>query len=123
MTVKKRSVGKPRKFKAPADLVKVIEKYFNSTKQSEWTVTGLSLLVGSKQLLNDYEKRDGFKNIVRTAKLMVENAYELGLRESGGASNIFALKNFGWTDKTEIEQSGEFIITVRGLPIDEELKP
>ena len=91
-------VGKPLKFKSPAELKKVIEDYFNSTPHDEWTVTGLSLLVGSKQLLNDYEKRDGYKEFVVTAKLIVENSYELSLRKHGRTGDIFALKNFGWKD-------------------------
>lgn len=96
-----RLVGKPRKYETPEDLIKVIEKYFNDTIESEWTVSGLSLKVGSKQLLNDYEDREGFKEIVREAKLMIENGYEKELRKYGRPGTIFALKNFGWTDRTE----------------------
>jgi len=78
----------------------------------EYTVTGLALSIGaSKQLLDDYQKREGFKEIVKEAKLIVENAYEISLRRHGRSGDIFALKNFGWTDRTEQD------ITSGGKPI------
>lgn len=93
--------GRPRKFKTSEELKELMENYFNNTNREEWTVTGLSLLVGSKQLLNDYEKRDEFKEIITEAKLLVENGYELDLKKHGRTGTIFGLKNFGWKDKTE----------------------
>jgi len=97
----KRSVGKPRKFETPEDLQKVVEQYFGDTEMDEYSVTGLALVVGSKQLIQDYEKREEYKGIIRRAKLIVENSYELSLRKNGRSGDIFALKNFGWTDKQE----------------------
>ena len=94
--------GRPLKFETPEDLKNVIEKYFKETPQSEYSVTGLAMSVGSKQLIQDYEKREGYKEIVQYAKLVIENSYELDLRKKGGAHNIFALKNFGWSDRQEI---------------------
>lgn len=41
------------------------------------------------------------------AKLKIENAYEVSLREKGGAGNIFALKNFGWIDEQRRILSGD----------------
>lgn len=93
--------GRPRKFKKPEDLRLVLEKYFNETPQDEWTVTGLGLLVGSKQLLNDYENRKGYREMVVEAKLIVENGYEIDLKKHGRTGTIFALKNFEWKDKFE----------------------
>ena len=98
-------VGQPLKFKTPKELEEVVTAYFDNTPFQHWSVTGLALLVGSKQLLADYEKREGYSEIVTRARLMVENSYEIGLRENGGAANIFALKNFGWVDKQERELS------------------
>jgi hypothetical protein len=98
---------KPLKFKTPESLLKVIEEYFETTPFELWTVTGLALVVGSKQLLNDYEKRPGYSNIVTRAKLKIENSYESSLRTTGGSNNIFALKNFGWTDQQDLKHSSE----------------
>lgn len=103
----KPTVGRPRKFETPEELVKILQDYFDQTPVEEFTVTGLALLVGSKQLLNDYQDRDEFKDIVTEAKLIVENAYELSLRKNGRTGDIFALKNFNWKDKSESEITGK----------------
>ena len=88
----------------PESLKSKMDEYFDKTPENEYTVTGLVLYIGSsKQSMADYEKRAGFKEIIQTAKLRVENAYEKDLRERGRSGDIFALKNFGWTDKTETE--------------------
>lgn len=99
-------LGRPLKYATVADLQAVIDYYFYTTKQDEWTVTGLALAIGGKQLLDDYQKRPGYREAVWKAKLMVENSYEIALRKNGRAGEIFALKNFGWSDKQEVEHSG-----------------
>jgi len=101
--------GRPLKFKTPQELEKAMDVYFNKTPFGEYTVTGLALVIGSKQLLSDYEEREGYGEIVRMARLRVENSYEISLRKDGGSNNIFALKNFGWNDKQEIEHNGSAI--------------
>lgn len=52
----------------------------------------------------NYEEKDEFADVVKRAKLRIENVYELDLRKKGGAGAIFALKNFDWHDRQEIEQ-------------------
>lgn len=99
--------GRPLKFKTRDDLIKVINEYFKDTEMNQYSVTGLALVVGSKQLIQDYEKRKDFKDIILEAKLIVENSYELSLRGTGGAHNIFALKNFGWKDKQELDHTSK----------------
>lgn len=96
--------GRPLKYKKPEDLEKAINAYFEKTIQDEITITGLCLdLKISRQLLLDYQNRDGYKEIVEMAKLRVENAYELSLRKNGRAGDIFALKNMGWVDAKQID--------------------
>lgn len=102
-----RLAGRPLKYETPEDLVAVIEEYLNTTDYAVITVTGLARVVGSKQLLQDYEKREGYADIVKEAKLIIEESYETALRTNGGANNIFALKNFGWKDKSELGVSGD----------------
>jgi len=85
----------------------VIDKYFRETPKNEQTVTGLALIFGSKQLLIDYENRSEYTDIIRNAKLRIENIYEQALRSQYTTGAIFALKNFGWKDKIETEHSGE----------------
>lgn len=103
-------VGKPLKY-TPESLQKIIDDYFKTTPITEYTITGLALKIGSRQLIQDYEKRKGFTEIIRFAKLIVENAYELSLRKTGRSGDIFALKNFGWKDQQDIKQT----LTVKGI--------
>jgi len=109
--------GRPLKFETPDDLSDVINDYLQNTDRIEWTVTGLCLAIGtSRQVLDDYQKRDEYTKIVNMAKLYVENAYELSLRENGGAGNIFALKNFGWKDQQIIDST---ITKVKDIVIED----
>jgi hypothetical protein len=122
--MKERVGGRPQKFKNPEDLARAINGYIDATPQEEITLTGLCLVIGSKQLLNDYEKRKGFDEIVIRAKLIIENAYEISLRQNGNAGDIFGLKNFGWRDKTEVEHglSENLIEKFGSLPTPDLLK-
>ena len=96
--------GRPLDFPEPQDLADAINEYLKNTEMEEWTVTGLALSIGSSRtVVDDYAKRDGYKDIVTKAKLCIENAYELSLRKTGRTGDIFALKNFGWVDKTEVD--------------------
>jgi hypothetical protein len=100
--------GKPLLFETPDKLARAINDYFQNTEQEEFTITGLCLAMGtSKQVFCDYGEREGYKDIVSHARLIVENSYELTLRRHGRTGDIFALKNFGWADKQVIEQTSE----------------
>lgn len=102
--------GRPRKFKSVAGMQEAIGDYFDRTLSDRLTVTGLAIALGftSRQDLINYEGYNPeFHDALKTAKLRIENSYELALRGGkGGAPEIFALKNFGWTDKQQIEHSG-----------------
>jgi len=109
----RRKVGRPRKWEKPEDLIAVLNKYFEETPMEEYTITGLALATGtSRQLLMDYQSRPEFKEIVNEAKLIIENAYEISLRKHGRSGDIFALKNFGWTDRQEADFSRYFIVNM-----------
>lgn len=103
--------GRPLKYSDVSELTKVINEYFGKTDFEQYTITGLALAVGSKQLVQDYEKREGYGDVIREAKLIIEHSYELALRKTRNTNYIFALKNFGWSDKQEIET------TITGLSI------
>lgn len=97
--------GRPTKF-TPAKLKPLIDEYFEITPFTEWTITGLVLHCrASRDLFCEYELRPEFSDIIKRAKMMVENSYEKSLRSGGNvAGAIFALKQFGWRDKQEIDQ-------------------
>lgn len=100
MSDDKRSVGRPLKFESVEILQTQIDKYFEETPEKRRTITGLALALDTdRQTLINYEKRDQYFDTIKRAKLRVENAYELSLRDKGKIGDIFALKNFGWQDK------------------------
>ena len=81
-----------------------IKKYFDKTPEDEITLTGLILSLDMcKETFYNYSEKPEFKDIINKARLRIENSYELSLRKNGRTGDIFALKNFGWQDKQEIE--------------------
>ena len=82
------------------------------------TITGLALALGfeSRQSMYDYEKKEAFSYTIKRARLEIENSYEQDIRNPDltPTGSIFALKNFGWSDKQEvinktIDEDGEEI--------------
>lgn len=73
------------------------------------TITGLALFLGftSRQAIMNYEEKPEFVDAIKTAKLRIEAAYEQAIFNGNAAGPIFALKNFGWTDKQEIDQNSK----------------
>lgn len=101
--------GRPRKFDSPEKFDDAVDDYVSSRDGKRLTWTGLALHLGfcSRVSIDEYLKYEGFSYSVKRAKLLVENSYEESLGEEGSpAGSIFALKNFGWSDKQEVEHSG-----------------
>lgn len=99
--------GRPPKYESAEDLQDAIDDYFDQTSgdDSLITVTGLALHLGfeSRQSLYDYQQREEFSYIIARAKLRVEHSYELRLMGSNVRGSIFALKQMGWSDKSELD--------------------
>lgn len=106
--------GRPPKFKTVEELEDMVREYFQSLEQKDdegriyylpATITGLALVLGfcSRQSLYDYEKIEEFSYIIKESRLMVENGYEKSLFSKHSTGAIFALKNMGWKDKSEVE--------------------
>ena len=97
-------VGRQMKWPTVELLQAEVDRYFAETPMTHWTITGLALALDTdRHTLINYSEREEYFHTINKAKLMVENAYEIDLREKGHAGNIFALKNFGWKDKTEVD--------------------
>lgn len=111
-----RKVGRPLLIKTEKELQNRINKYFSETPEEQITITGLCLSIGlTKETFYEYAKRDEYKDIINQARLIVENSYEISLRKNGRTGDIFALKNFGWKDKQEIETNNEQLEKVEEL--------
>jgi hypothetical protein len=124
-------VGRPLKFESLNELIELADAYFDNTPETEWTITGLALALDTtRETLMDYENKDEFSDTIKKYKLKVHNAYEKDLRRKGRSGDIFALKNFGWTDKSEVENTVNLPQPILGgtsVPannsIDEDTKP
>lgn len=108
----KNFVGRPAHFESPELLHAACIEYFEQcrTEKVKVTITGLCLHLGfaSRSSLDDYEKRsDEFSYIIKRCRLAVENSYE----NNGQTIDIFALKNMGWKDKSEIEHTTPIPVT------------
>lgn len=117
-----RKVGRPLKIESPEQMEKILNEYFETTAENKITLTGICLALDlDKNNFYEYEKREGYEKIVKRARMIVENSYEMSLRENGRTGDIFALKNFGWKDKQEIEQSTQGKVTIiNSLPKGDE---
>ena len=99
---------KPLKFKSVEELQKKIDDYFYSCDEENEpiTITGLALALDTtRETLCDYEDKDEYSDTVKKAKLRVQHAYEKRLVKRGNGGDIFALKNFGWKDKSEVDNT------------------
>jgi hypothetical protein len=97
-------LGRPPKFKRPEDMQVLIEEYFKN--EPVLTITGLVLHLGfaDRKSFYQYEEKKAFAHTIKRARTMIENGYERILLSGGQAAGpIFALKNFGWTDKQELD--------------------
>lgn len=117
-----RKVGRPLKIETPEQMEKILNEYFETTEENKITITGICLALDlDKSNFYEYEKREGYRDIVKRARMIVENSYEISLRENGRTGDIFALKNFGWKDKQEVENTTHNKVTiVNSLPKDDE---
>lgn len=114
-------VGRPPEFKNVEELTQKIHEYFNNgvktrsivighgaTKRIEElpvpTISGLALYLGfaSRQSFYDYEKNENFSYTIKKARLFIETEYEEQLQVGNSTGAIFALKNLGWQDKSEV---------------------
>ena len=98
--------GRPPKWETPEQLQKEIDKYFLDCEANDepLTITGLAIALDTyRDVLMDYQEKDEFSNTIKKAKQRIENAYEKRLIKYGRSGDIFALKNFNWTDRQEVE--------------------
>lgn len=107
----KKSKGRPQLFKTPEDMQKSIDDYYTNCIDNDvpLTITGVALALGfeSRQSFYDYEKMSDFSYTIKRTRMYIENAYEMALQSKHTTGAIFALKNLGWSDKTETEISGQ----------------
>lgn len=134
------SAGRPPFYESPEQMEEGINEYFTHIKGEKlqsvledgtimeaWarlpepaTITGLALYLGfnDRQSLYDYQAKDEFTCIVKKARTIIECEYEKRLAGQSPTGAIFALKNMGWKDKTEVEHVNERYVFVEKDPDD-----
>jgi hypothetical protein len=123
--------GRPPLFKTADELQQAINDYFNSGIKKRKviigkppnqevveipvpTITGLCYYIGfeSRQAFYDLGLKHEFSYTIKRARLFIEQEYEEQLQQGNTTGAIFALKNMGWTDKSEVEHSGEVKLNI-----------
>lgn len=122
--------GRPPLFESIEPLIEKVSQYFEDHLPQEKinddtdehyfiypfpvTITGLCLYLGfdSRQSFYDYEKKEEYSYIIKRARLVIESIYEENLHGKTPTGSIFALKNMGWSDKSEIEHN----VNIPSLP-------
>ena len=95
------------KMLTPEQFAEKSEQYFQYCLDNDEapTSSGLAWHCGfkSRQSLWDYKQDKKYTDLVQRALLFVEYGYEKQLAHGRGDGGIvFALKNFGWSDKQEV---------------------
>lgn len=118
----KKEVGRPRLYKTPKEFDEKVEEYqrYCIKRNEPVTWTGLALFMGfaARACIDEYANYDGFSYSVKRAKTFVEWHYEMRLCGDKPTGAIFALKNFGWQDKSEVSQD---IVVTDGATLAEKL--
>lgn len=72
------------------------------------TITGLCFFLGfeSRQSFYDYEPKKDFSYTIKRGRIMIKLAYEQALWNDKCTGPIFALKNLGFSDKTDVTTNG-----------------
>lgn len=115
MTEEKNLGGRPPRFNTPEELTEQIDKYFERFSYNENgdiigrkpTVAGLALELGfeSRQSIYDYAEKGEFSYAIKRALLAFEAYHESSLSCPSTTGHIFWLKNHGWKDKTEVDNT------------------
>ena len=134
--------GRPMKYKTKEDLQKAIYDYFNecktNTKEVQLkdgpitissprvpTIAGLAYAIGvDRQTVYNYEKNQEFFDIIKTAR-----DYIMAQIESAAINDdvnngpiIFVMKNYGYSDKQEIEHSGGLECKLNADQVNEQIE-
>lgn len=103
--------GRPRIIESPEEMLRRGYEYFDLCKEEESPilVTGLVLALGlsCRDTLIEYGHRPEFTDTVKELKSVCENFAENRLYSNNPTGAIFALKNYGWTDKQDLNLGGQ----------------
>lgn len=106
----KHAGGRPPIYKNKEELQVLIDGYFEdcAVRERPPTIAGLAYWLDvDRRTIYYYEKRDEFFHTIRRARDRIIMNIEEELISKGNSGTIFLAKNYGYTDKQEVEHSGE----------------
>ena len=111
-------VGFEPQYNSAADLRYAVENYFNDTPRKDWTMGGLSfaLGLGIDELRAWASKDSEYQLVLRQALTLLGSEYEKDLRHRG-KGDVFAMKQFGWSDKSEDDGKGHQVVVMGDVRI------
>ena len=112
----KHAGGRPPKFKNKEELQVLIDGYFEdcTVRERPPTIAGLAYWLDvDRRTIYYYEKRDEFFHTIKRARDKIIMNIEEELILKGNSGTIFLAKNYGYTDKQEVEHSGGMSIDVK----------
>ena len=105
----KPKIGRPLRWETPEAFEAQAMKYIEEckAKREPITITGLAIALNTtREVLMNYQNRDEFTDAVKRVKQYAEAyAEKQGFSGKSPVFSIFALKNYGWKDKQEIEHT------------------
>ena len=101
--------GRPPIISSPEEMQARVDAYFNSDIPVK-TMCGLALALGycDRQSIYDNMKKPEFSCILKQAMLQVEDGYETRANSTTPTGPIFVLKNMGWRDKSEVDNTHRY---------------
>lgn len=108
--------GRPPIFKSVEELEEKINKYkeYLDSSGKPPTIAGLAYYLGiDRQTLYNYKEKDEFFGTIKKFVNWIIATYEEHAVEKGNAGIIFLMKNYGYTDKQQIENTGEITLRVK----------
>ena len=100
--------GRPLKYETKEDLQAAIDKYWQYCEEQKKVpcIAGLAYYIGvDRHTVYNYEKNDKFFHTIKIArdKILYKLEESVCNTNSIAAGKIFVMKNYGYTDKQELE--------------------
>ena len=111
--------GRPRIFNSVEEIDSRIAEYKKYLKKEDKppTIAGLAYYLQiDRQTLYNYEKQDEYFGTIKRYREWVMMNLEEAAIVRGNGGTVFVMKNYGYTDKQEIEHSEQTVTIVNSLP-------